>query len=226
MNKDYKEEDEGNGFVRPFADEYEDYSGDGIEDKADVESEDEPFEEYDDEDYQGGGIGEEGRIRGGIAEREDQPFKEYDDEEFQGSGVGEGNNMLHGNTLARNENRKRDEKFPENRINKHDAGNGIVFEETHIQEEHQGWRKDNHPSEEAPGHWKSGRAKEEGKGQDPSEEASERGWSREANGEEEDHNTSEEASGRGWSAEIFGGTAILFATLFLLILLFLLCKWR
>ena len=36
MNKVDKEADGGNVFVRPFANEYEDYSGDGIEDGEDV----------------------------------------------------------------------------------------------------------------------------------------------------------------------------------------------
>ena len=50
VNKDDIEAYEGNGFVRPFANEYEDYSGDGIEDdERGVESEDQPMEEYDDE---------------------------------------------------------------------------------------------------------------------------------------------------------------------------------
>ena len=76
VNKDYREEEGGNGFVRPFADEYdEDYSDDGVDDKEGEKDEDQPFIEYDDEDYQSSGIGEVGASQ-------------------------RGDNMLHGNALA------------------------------------------------------------------------------------------------------------------------------
>ena len=86
--------------------------------------------------------------------------------------------------------------------------------------------KNEDPSEEAVGQWKSARrSNEEGEREDPSEEGS--GWSAgqwRSNEEGEGEDMSEEAS--GLSAEIFGGTAILVAMLLLLILTFLICKWR
>ena len=252
VNKDDIEAYGGSGFVRPFANEYEDYSGDGIEDdEGDVESEDQPMEEYDDEDYyQGVGIGEKARRRGGIAKKENRVFKDYDDEDYQSRGVGEdgrtikGDDVLHGQIgHAKGTNERRGGAG--NRVNEHhEAGNDILFEETHKQEEHQGWSKKMHnigvedkknrgkaiknedPSEEAAGQWKSARrSNEEGEREDPSEEGS--GWSAgqwRSNEEREGEDMSEEAS--GLSAEIFGGTAILFAMLLLLILTFLICKWR
>ena len=221
VNKDDIEADGGNGFVRPFANEYEDYSGDGIEDgESDVESEDQPMEEYDDEDYyQSGGIGEKARRRGGIAKKQDPPFKDYEDMDNQSRGVGEyattirGDDVLHGNAKGINESRGDNG----NTINQHDeAGNDILFEETYkrevwsreinnveVEDEEDWGIKDKDPSEKAAGQWKSARR---------------------SNEERESEDTSKEAP--GWSAEIFGATAILFAMLLLLILTFLLCKWR
>ena len=248
VNKDDIEAYGGSGFVRPFANEYEDYSGDGIEDdEGDVESEDQPMEEYDDEDYYQG-IDEKARRRGGIAKKENRVFKDYDDEDYQSRGVGEdgrtikGDDVLHGQIgHAKGTNERRGGAG--NRVNEHhEAGNDILFEETHKQEEHQGWSKKMHnigvedkknrgkaiknedPSEEAAGQWKSARrSNKEGEREDPSEEAS--GWSAgQWRASKEGEDMSKEAP--GWSAEIFGGTAILFAMLLLLILTFLICKWR
>ena len=192
VNKDDKEADEGNVFVRPFANEYEDYSGDGIEDDEDgVESEVRPVEEYDDEDYyQSGGIG----------------------------GRKIGDDVLHGHAKAINESKG----DAGNRITQqHTAGNDIVFEETHKQEEHQEWSRESN-NVEVEDEENRGKAR---KDPDQSEEAAIQLKSvRRSNEEGESEDTPEEVP--GWSSEIFGGTAILIVMLLLLFSTFLLCKWR
>ena len=244
LNKDDKEADEENGFVRPFANEYEDYSGDGIEDD---ESEDRSIEGYADEDnYQ------KARRRGGIGKKEDRPFKDYDDEDYQSGVYGEdastirGDTAMHGDGKGINKRRGKDG----NRIKKqhYAADNDIVFEETQQEDEHQGWSRESHnvgfedyklpywgrfedsedggrakknPSEDTVGQWKTVRRakKEEHESEDTSEEAS--GWSSKDTSKEASKDTSKEAA--GWSsAKLFGGTVLLL----LLIITFLLYKWR
>ena len=65
LNKDYREEDVGNGFVRPFADEYEDKESSG----------EEPFGgNYDDEDYQNSGRDFlHGKVKANSERREEVP---------------------------------------------------------------------------------------------------------------------------------------------------------
>ena len=68
MNKDYREEDVGNGFVRPFADEYEDKESSG----------EEPFGgNYDDEDYQNSGRDFlHGKVKANSERREEEEVPE------------------------------------------------------------------------------------------------------------------------------------------------------
>ena len=201
LNKDYREEDVGNGFVRPFADEYDD------EESSGEEREDQPFwGNYDDEDYQNSGREDDflhGKVKANSERREEVPedgrnkyntdsdfvFEETHTEKEHQEWSREGHQGQDGG-----ESEEKDEALGQGWNKKHGDGQG----------------------EGVPGRGWSMWRKEEQEG---------RGWSRKEKGTSDD-GPSEETPRRGWSTEIFGGTAILFTLLFFLVLVFLLCKWR
>ena len=214
VKKDYKEV--GSGFVsaNEFYDDEDHSDGDGKEEKKGqaAQNGDQPFEEYDDEDYHSHGNSDEGSARGGIAKKED-----HIEEEHQGWST-----KNHQEGIEKRQQEKLDgaeEIGGRQNPSREFLGRGRAEEEEENQDSHydgsrQGWL---------------GRVEEdeEGEGEDPFEEASGQEWSsRETDRKGEDHDTTEEAPGRGWSAEIFGGTVTLFAIVFLLIIAFVLCKRR
>ena len=200
LNKDYREEDVGNGFVRPFADEYDD------EESSGEEREDQPFwGNYDDEDYQNSGREDDflhGKVKANSERREEVPE--------------DGRNKYNTDSDFVFEETHTEEEHQEWSREGHQGRDGEEKDEALGQ----GWNKKHGDGqgEEVPGRGWSMRPKEEQEG---------RGWSRktEEKGTSDD-GPSEETPMRGWSAEIFGGTAILFTLLFFLVLVFLLCKWR
>ena len=201
MNKDYREEDVGNGFVRPFADEYED------EESSGEEREDQPFwGNYDDEDYQNSGREDDflhGKVKANSARREEVPE--------------DGRNKYNTDSDFVFEETHTEEEHQEWSRKGHQGQDGGESEEKD-EALGQGWNKKHGQGEGVPGRGWSMRPKEEQEG---------RGWSRKSEEKgKSDDGPSEETPRRGWSAEIFGGTAILFTLLFFLVLVFLLCKWR
>ena len=205
LNKDYREEDVGNGFVRPFADEYED------EESSGEEREDQPFwGNYDDEDYQNSGREDDflhGKVKANSERREEEEVPE------------DGRNKYNTDSDFVFEETHTEEEHQEWSREGHQGQDGGESEEKD-EALGQGWNKKHGDGqgEGVPGRGWSVRPKEEQEG---------RGWSRktEEKGTSDD-GPSEETPRRGWSAEIFGGTAILFTLLFFLVLVFLLCKWR